>query len=138
MKKTFVLVGLFVCIITVGAQAQTKSVQTSNSPTSIGMVLYSNDTEALWNAFRLANFSLKQGDTVNVFLLGKGVDLDALAATAENLKEQVESFQSSGGVILACGTCLQSRNNANPKLCSVSTMGELYDMIRKSSLVLTF
>lgn len=50
----------------------TKSIKTMKS--NIGIVIYSNDTETVWNAFRLANFALTQKDTVNIFLLDKGVE----------------------------------------------------------------
>lgn len=43
-----------------------------------GIVISSNDPETVWNAFRLGNFARGQGDTVNVFLLGKGVDCESL------------------------------------------------------------
>jgi hypothetical protein len=51
----------------------------------IGIVLYSNDSEIAWNAFRYGNYALK-GDEVKVFLLGKGVeseniDTDAIKVT---------------------------------------------------------
>jgi len=32
----------------------------------IGIVIYSNDPETVWNAFRLSNFALKEGDEVKV------------------------------------------------------------------------
>lgn len=37
----------------------------------VGIVLYSNDPETAWNAFRFGVFSLAQGDEVRIFLLGK-------------------------------------------------------------------
>lgn len=30
----------------------------------IGIVIYSNDAESVWNAFRLGVFALKKGDSV--------------------------------------------------------------------------
>ena len=39
----------------------------------LGIVLYTTDAETAWNAFRLGLFALKQGDSVKVFLLAKGV-----------------------------------------------------------------
>jgi uncharacterized protein involved in oxidation of intracellular sulfur len=43
----------------------------------IGIVIYSNDAETVWNAFRLGNFALKERDEVKVFLLAKGVEAEA-------------------------------------------------------------
>ena len=40
----------------------------------LGIIIYSTDVEAVWNAFRLGAFTLKQGDKVKVFLLAKGVE----------------------------------------------------------------
>ena len=40
---------------------------------TLGICIYSNDPESVWNAFRFANYSIKQfQDEVRVFLLGKG------------------------------------------------------------------
>lgn len=38
----------------------------------LGICIYTNDPESIWNAFRFANYSIKQfQDEVRVFLLGK-------------------------------------------------------------------
>ena len=39
----------------------------------LGVVLYSNDPETVYQAFRLGIFALNRGDKVNMFLLAKGV-----------------------------------------------------------------
>jgi len=44
----------------------------------LGLVIYSNDPETVWNAFRLGIFSLKKEDQVKVFLLAKGVECESL------------------------------------------------------------
>jgi uncharacterized protein involved in oxidation of intracellular sulfur len=109
-----------------------------HSPTSIGMVIYSNDVETVWNAFRLANHSVKQGDTVQVFLLAKGVEVDNLVKENKDLEEQVDAFLEKGGQIQGCGTCLQSRKMAEPQVCTFSSLADLYAVIRKNKIVLTF
>jgi len=106
--------------------------------TSIGMVITTNDTETLWNALRLANYAREEGDTVTIFLLGKGVELDDLIKSEKHLSEQSEGFLENGGVIMGCGTCLQSRKKNEPQVCSLSTMGDLYAIIRSHSIVITF
>ncbi len=108
------------------------------APTSIGMVIYSQDVETVWNALRLANFAVNAGDTVEIFLLGKGVVVDSLAKTDEDIKKQTEIFLNSGGIIQGCGTCLRSRNNMNPQVCTMSSMGDLYAIVRKNKILLTF
>jgi uncharacterized protein involved in oxidation of intracellular sulfur len=109
-----------------------------HSPTSIGMVIYSNDVETTWNAFRLANHSVNQGDTVQVFLLGKGVEVDNLVNENKDLEEQVDAFLEKGGEIQGCGTCLKSRKNDEPQVCTFSSLSDLYAVIRQNKIVLTF
>lgn len=115
---------------------------TTSSPkldtTSIGIVVYSNDVETVWNALRLANFSKNEGDEVSVFLLGKGVEVDKLVKENKDVDEQVNKLLASGGTILGCGTCLESRNNTSPGICKFSSMKDLYELIRKNKIVLTF
>ena len=124
-------------VITNGIYAKSPG-QKSDIPTSIGMVIYSNDTETVWNALRLANYSKAQGDTVSIFLLGKGVELDNLVKTNSDLKEQVDKFLDSGGTIMGCGTCLRSRKNNEPQICKMSSLKDLYEIIKKNNTVLTF
>ena len=116
------------------------SIVTTSKPiaTSIGFVIYSNDTETVWNALRLANFSHSEGDTVCVFLLGKGVEVETLTENNSDIKEQVDKLLDSGVAILGCGTCLQSRNSGEPKVCEFSSMRDLYVLVRKNKIVLTF
>jgi sulfur relay (sulfurtransferase) complex TusBCD TusD component (DsrE family) len=139
VKKSFYILTFIVSLAAFNIHAMHgEAAAGGTKPTSIGIVIYSNDAETVWNAFRLANYSVDEGDTVRIFLLGKGVELESLDGSNFNVKEQMETFLKSGGKILACGTCLQSRSNVSPKACTVSTMGELYEMIRKSSIILTF
>ncbi|PJE75618.1 sulfur reduction protein DsrE, partial [Candidatus Uhrbacteria bacterium CG10_big_fil_rev_8_21_14_0_10_48_11] len=35
----------------------------------IGIIISQTNPETVWNVFRLANFSLKQGDEVKIFLI---------------------------------------------------------------------
>ena len=139
MKKTFLILAILMSLIALNIHAQCGgTVARSPKLTSIGIVIYSNDIETVWNALRVANFSVCSGDTVRIFLLGKGVELDSLVKHNSNIKEQTDIFLKSGGVIMGCGTCLQSRNNFTPQFCKMSSMSDLYDIIRKSKTVLTF
>jgi len=73
----------------------------------IGIIIYSNDSETVWNAFRFANFSLKEGDRVKVLSLGKGVECESLDTDKFKITEQMKLYVDKGGEILACGTCLK-------------------------------
>jgi sulfur relay (sulfurtransferase) complex TusBCD TusD component (DsrE family) len=104
----------------------------------IGMVIYSNDPETVWNAFRFGNFALGEGDSVKVFLLAKGVESESLNADKFNITEQIKRFVENGGKIFACGTCLTIRKMEGSELCPLSTMQDMYDIIRWSNKVITF
>ena len=107
-------------------------------PQKLGIVLTSNDPETVFNVFRLANFSADSGDTVSIFLLGKGVELDQLKSAKFDIKGQVKRFQTNGQKIMACSTCLKIRNSDGSEMCPISTMQDLYDLIRASDRVLSF
>jgi hypothetical protein len=139
MKRIVLILAILMSLFTLRLYAQCgESITNSIKPTSIGIVIYSNDVETVWNAMRFANFSKSQGDTVGIFLLGKGVELDNLIKTEANLKEQADVFLQDGGVILGCGTCLSNRNNNEPKVCTFSSMSDLYQLVRKNKIVMTF
>jgi len=104
----------------------------------LGIIIYSNDTETVWNAFRLGVFSLKQKDEVKIFLLGKGVECESIDTEKFKVTEQIKQFIDSGGCILACGSCLKIRSSEGSETCPLSTMKDLYDIIKESDKVLTF
>ena len=104
----------------------------------IGIIVYSTDSEIVWNAFRLGVFALKQGDQIKVFLLAKGVDCEKLNTKQFNVMEQMQSFVDNGGKILACGSCLKLRHSGGTELCPLSTMQDLYDIVKESDKILTF
>ena len=104
----------------------------------LGVIVYSNDAETVWNAFRLSVFSLKQKDVVKVFLLGKEVECESIDTEKFKVTEQIKLFIDNGGSILSCGSCLKIRNSQGSETCPLSTMKDLYDIIKESDKVLTF
>ena len=104
----------------------------------LGIVIYSTDAETVWNAFRLGVFSLKNGDSVRVFLLAKGVECESLDTGNLKVTGQMEEYVDAGGVILACGNCLKIRHSKGSELCPVSTLKDLYEIIRDSDKVISF
>jgi len=115
----------------------TKPVET-NKPVKMGIVISTNDAETVWNTLRLANYSRSAGDSVSIFLLGKGVELQTVNDKKFDVKGQLDDFLNNGGKILACGTCMRSRNMEDSKVCPISSLSDLYDLIRKSDKVLAF
>ncbi|MFH2024145.1 MAG: DsrE family protein [Candidatus Micrarchaeota archaeon] len=104
----------------------------------LGIVISTGDIEAIWNAYRLANFSKKEGDEVKVFLVGKAVDYEEKSTEHFPAKGEAEKFVSVGGSILACGACLKLRNKPGDNLCPVSSMKELYALVKESDKIVCF
>jgi uncharacterized protein involved in oxidation of intracellular sulfur len=105
----------------------------------LGIIISSNDSETVWNAFRLANFSALQNDSVRIFLIGKGVEAEEVSNEKFDIKSQMKLFVDSGmGVIFACGSCFKIRNSEGTELCPMSSMKDLHDIIKKSDKIITF
>ena len=104
----------------------------------LGIVIYSTDAETVWNAFRLGSFALKEGDEVKAFLLASGVECQKLDQGKFKVTEQMQALLDNGGEILACGTCLDLRGQEGDKLCPLSTMKDLYEIVKESDKVVTF
>ena len=104
----------------------------------LGIVIYSDHPETVWNAFRLANFSLNKTDTVNVFLMAKGVEAESLSNNQFDITEQMNNFINSNGILYACGTCIKIRNKQSTELCPLSTMSDLYEIINSSDKIISF
>ncbi len=103
----------------------------------LGIVIYSDHAESVWNAFRLGNFALKAGDTVKTFLLAKGVDSEKIGTSQFKVMEEMQAFADAGGEVLACGTCLEIRNSSGSEICPLSTMQDLYDLISESDKIVS-
>ena len=104
----------------------------------IGIVISSNDAETCWNALRYGNYSLNQKDEVKVFLMGKGVEYQKISTDKFNTIEQAEKLLQSGGKILACVTCIKSRNQEGTEMCPINTMKDMYEVIKESDKIATF
>ncbi len=104
----------------------------------LGIIIYSNDPESVWNAFRLGNYAIKEGDEVKAFLSGKGVESESVDTEAFNVTEQMRSFIDGGGTILACGTCLKIRQSEGSEMCPLSTLADLYTIVKESDQIVTF
>ena len=104
----------------------------------LGIVIYSDHPETVWNAFRLANFSLKKKDEVKVFLMAKGVEAESLGNEQFNILDQMNKFLDANGILLACGTCIEIRKKDSTELCPISNMGDLYNIINESDKLISF
>ncbi len=104
----------------------------------IGIVISNNDAETCWNALRYANFCLSQKDGAKVFFMGKGVEYQKVSTEKFNTLEQAEKLIKDGGIIYACGSCIKSRDQEGSDMCPISTMKDMYDLVKESDKVVTF
>ena len=104
----------------------------------LGIIIETNEYEKAWNAARLAVTAKKNGHAVKIFLMGEGVEIENMVHEKFNVSEQIKSFIEQGGEILACGTCLKSRNMHGTEACPVSTMIDCINMIEWADKVVTF
>ncbi len=104
----------------------------------IGIIIYSNDSETVWNAFRYGNFALKAGDEIKVFLTGRGVEAESLDTDKFVVTLQMKDFVNAGGRIFACGTCLKLRNAGPTDICPIAGLKDMHAIVKESDRVLTF
>ena len=104
----------------------------------LGVIVYSTDAEVVFNAFRLANFSLKEKDDVRLFLLASGVEYESLHSENFPINDLAQFFVDNGGHILSCGTCLNLRQQESSELCPLSNLKDLYELIRDCDKTVTF
>src|SRR3989344_1236790 len=100
----------------------------------LGIIISTNEPETVWNVYRLASFALNEGDKVRVFLLVSGVESET-GSEKYDVKKQVAQFISKGGQIYACGTCMKSRQMNSKNTCPLSSMKDLYQIVKESDEV---
>ena len=104
----------------------------------VGIVISVNDAETAWNAFRFANYCIKKNDAVKIFLMGKGVEAEKISTEKFDVRKQMNDFLDAKGELFACGTCITSRNQDSNEMCPMSTMNDMYELVRNSDKVVTF
>ena len=104
----------------------------------LGIILETKEYEKAWNAFRFANTAKKQGHDVKVFLMGEAVECEGLTHDKFNVSAQLNEFAESKGEILACGTCLKSRQLNGSEACPLSTMIDCVKMVEWADKTVTF
>ena len=103
----------------------------------LGIIITQTDPETVFNALRLALYSLEQGDEVRIFLSGRGVEIDQIEDPKFDVKTQAQKVLDAGGQFLACGTCLKLRNSEESDVCLLSTLKDHYEIVRDSDRIVT-
>ena len=101
----------------------------------LGMIITQTDPETVFNALRLALYSIEQGDEVRIFLSGKGVEIDGITDVKFDVKGLAQKVLEAGGQYLACGTCLTLRNSGGSEICPISTLKDHYEIVRDSDKI---
>lgn len=102
-----------------------------------GLIVETNDPERIWNGFRLANTALGAGHTVEVFLLGDGVESPDLEHEKFNPRGVMRKFLNEGGNLSACGTCLDSRDLTEDELRPRASMSDCLAIVEAADKALT-
>lgn len=63
-------------------------------------IVSTNNPETVFNVARLANVSLKKGKSVNMFMLGRGVEYEQLSSEQFDVAGQLAEFDNLGGNFL--------------------------------------
>ena len=105
----------------------------------IGIIIETKELEKAWNGLRFAvTARLEKNHDVKVFLMGEAVEIETLTDKIYNTQEQLYKFRDAGGEILACGTCLKSRNMDESETCPISTMIDCVEMVEWADRLITF
>jgi uncharacterized protein involved in oxidation of intracellular sulfur len=70
--------------------------------------------------------------------MGKGVEYQKTSTDKFNTVEQAEKYMRAGGKIYACGSCIKSREQEGTEMCPISTMKDMYEIVKESDKVVTF
>jgi sulfur relay (sulfurtransferase) complex TusBCD TusD component (DsrE family) len=103
----------------------------------LGMIITQTDPETVFNALRLALYSLEQRDEARIFLSGRGVDIDKIDDPRFDVKTLARKVLDAGGQFLACGACLKLRGSGGSEICPLSTLKDHYEIVRDSDRVVT-
>jgi uncharacterized protein involved in oxidation of intracellular sulfur len=103
----------------------------------LGMIITQNDPETVFNALRLALYSLEHDDEVRIFLSGKGVEINSIKDSEFDVKGKAQNVLDAGGQFFACGTCLKLRNFDASEICPLSTLKDHYEIVRDSDRLVT-
>jgi uncharacterized protein involved in oxidation of intracellular sulfur len=104
----------------------------------IGIILETKEPEKAWNAFRFANTCLKREHEVKFFLMGEAVEVEQIDNEKYNAPSEMDKFSNNGGILFACGTCIQSRKLEDQTVCPISTMNDCVGIVEWADKTVTF
>jgi sulfur relay (sulfurtransferase) complex TusBCD TusD component (DsrE family) len=109
-----------------------------NSTPDMGIVISSGDAETVWNALRLGIAAQSKGDTVVIFVISKAVDVFMHDTTSFNIEKTSLQFRTNGGDIYTCATCAKIRHTEDVAMCTITSVYDLYEIVKRSKKVISF
>ena len=103
----------------------------------LGMIITQADPETVFKTLRLALYSLDQNDEVNIYLSGKGVEIDKIGDSKFKVRELAQKVLDLGGRFSACGVCLKLHQSRGSEICPLSTIKDHYEIVRDSDRLVT-
>ena len=104
----------------------------------IGIVISSGDPETVWNGLRLAIAAQSKGDTVVIFVIGKAEDVFMNDSSKFDIPKTSQQFVGNGGDIYACATCAKMRHTENVQMCTITSIFDLYEIVKRSKKIVSF
>ena len=104
----------------------------------IGIVISSGDAETVWNALRLGIAAQSKGDSVVIFVISKAVDIFMKDTSKFDIPKTSLQFLSKGGDIYTCATCAKMRHTENVEMCTITSIFDLYEIVKQSKKVVSF
>lgn len=104
----------------------------------LGIILETKEHEKAWNALRFAVAALKKKHEVKFFLMGEAVEIEDIEDKQLDVVAEMKKFEEQGGELLACGTCLKSRQLEDHTACPISTMFDCVAMVEWADKTVTF
>jgi len=142
MKKVFLLLLINLISITGFSQlfsgCENVSAFNKSRTPDIGIVISSGDAETVWNALRLGIAAQSKGDSVVVFVINKAVDVYMKDTSKFEIQKTSLQFLAKGGDIYTCATCAKMRNTENVQMCTITSIFDLYEIIKRSKKIVTF
>jgi len=109
-----------------------------SSTPGLGIVISSGDAETVWNALRLGVAAQSKGDSVVVFVIGKAIDVFMADTSKYEISKTSQNIWNKGGTIYTCATCAKSRHTENVQMCTITSIFDLYEIVKHSKKVVTF
>jgi len=109
-----------------------------NRNPDMGIIISSGDAETVWNALRLGIAAQSKGDSVVIFIISKAVDVFLKDTSKFNVSKTSLEFERNGGDIYACATCAKMRHTENVNMCTITSVFDLYEIVKRSKKVISF